>query len=101
MSETLELSRNATALAFAPITPITGAEVTGVDLSGDLAPQTVAALRSALLKHKVLVFRDQPLDDANQIRFSRAFGRVNPRAPDHQRSHPAPGDQAEHPHPGP
>jgi alpha-ketoglutarate-dependent sulfate ester dioxygenase len=81
MSDVLERPRAQTELAFEPLTPITGAEVSGVDLRGELDPTTVAAIRAALLKHKVLVFRDQPIDDAQQIRFSRYFGRVTPAHP--------------------
>ena len=81
MSETLELARTGTALGVRPITPITGAEIEGVDLSRELDRPSVAAIRQALLKHKVLVFRDQELSDAQQIRFSRYFGRVTPAHP--------------------
>jgi taurine dioxygenase len=81
MSETLELTRAAAGLTLRPLTPITGADVFGVDLSGELAPSTVAAIRAALLKHKVLVFREQDLTDADQIRFSRYFGPVTPAHP--------------------
>jgi taurine dioxygenase len=34
-----------------------GAEVSGVDLAAGLPPDTVAAIRAALLDRKVLVFR--------------------------------------------
>ena len=81
MSETLEITREDAKLALRPITPITGAEVSGVDLSRELGPATIAAIRQALLKHKVLVFHDQDLTDAEQIRFSRYFGRVTPAHP--------------------
>jgi alpha-ketoglutarate-dependent taurine dioxygenase len=81
MSETLELTRTETQLSVRPITPITGAEISGVDLSRELDKSTVAAIRQALLKHKVLVFHDQDLTDAEQIRFSRYFGRVTPAHP--------------------
>jgi alpha-ketoglutarate-dependent taurine dioxygenase len=81
MTETLERQRTETQLSIRPITPITGAEIGGVDLRRELDKPTVEAIRSALLKHKVLVFRDQPIDDAQQIRFSRYFGPVTPAHP--------------------
>jgi alpha-ketoglutarate-dependent sulfate ester dioxygenase len=81
MSDVLERPRALTELAIRPITPITGAEVGGVDLRGELDKVQVKAIRDALLKHKVLVFRDQPLTDAQQVRFSRYFGRVTPAHP--------------------
>ncbi len=51
-----------------------GAEVSGVDLSHDLAPETVAALRQALLDHLVIFLRDQPIEPARFLAFARAFG---------------------------
>jgi alpha-ketoglutarate-dependent taurine dioxygenase len=81
MSETLEITREEAKLALRPITPITGAEVSGVDLSRELDRTTVGSIRQALLKHKVLVFHDQDLTDAEQIRFSRYFGQVTPAHP--------------------
>ena len=35
-----------------------GAEVTGVDLSGELDDHAIAAVRAGLLEHLVLVFRE-------------------------------------------
>ncbi|MET7621986.1 TauD/TfdA family dioxygenase [Streptomyces sp. NPDC005408] len=61
-------------ISFRPLTPITGAEVEGVDLAADLQPAVVARLREALLRHKVLVFRNQPMDDARQVALTDAFG---------------------------
>lgn len=51
-----------------------GAEVSGVDLSRDLEPDTVAALRQALLDHLVIFLRDQPIEPARFLAFARAFG---------------------------
>jgi taurine dioxygenase len=61
-------------ISFRPLTPITGAEVKGADLAVDLQPTVVAHLREALLRYKVLVFRDQPMDDARQVALTDAFG---------------------------
>jgi alpha-ketoglutarate-dependent sulfate ester dioxygenase len=44
-------------------------------------PRRSPALRSELLRHKVLFFRDQPIDDHQQIRFTRYFGAVTPAHP--------------------
>lgn len=68
-------------LRFQPLTPAIGAEVTGVDLRHELDAGTVAAIRHGLLKHKVLFFRDQPISDAQQVRFTRYFGAVTPGHP--------------------
>jgi len=51
-----------------------GATVRGVDLSRELAPGTVAALRDAWLEHHVLAFPEQALDDDGLERFTRHFG---------------------------
>ncbi|MFD9267320.1 TauD/TfdA dioxygenase family protein [Streptomyces goshikiensis] len=61
-------------IGLLPLTPITGAEVEGVDLATDLSPSVVARLREALLRHKVLVFRNQPMNDAQQVALTNAFG---------------------------
>src|SRR5260370_13390637 len=45
------------ALDVRVITPAVGAEIHGVQLSGDLPAETVTAIRDALLCHRVLVFR--------------------------------------------
>ncbi|MFF7177209.1 TauD/TfdA family dioxygenase [Streptomyces sp. NPDC008121] len=58
-----------------------GAEILGVDLSGELAPAVVAEIDSALLAHKALVFRGQNLDDAGQLRFAALFGELTSAHP--------------------
>lgn len=52
-----------------------GARIDGVRLGGDLPEETVAQVRDALLRHKVVFFRGQDhLDDADQIGFAERFG---------------------------
>ena len=51
-----------------------GARVTGVDLSGPLDAETVAAIRAAWLTHLVLSFPDQRMDDDALERFTNAMG---------------------------
>jgi alpha-ketoglutarate-dependent sulfate ester dioxygenase len=52
-----------------------GARIGGVRLGGDLAPRTVAEIRHALLKHKVIFFSGQDhLDDAGQYEFAGLLG---------------------------
>ncbi|MEU2270320.1 TauD/TfdA family dioxygenase [Streptomyces olindensis] len=58
-----------------------GAEILGVDLGTDLAPALVTEINSALLEHKALVFRDQHLDDAGQLRFAALFGELTTAHP--------------------
>jgi alpha-ketoglutarate-dependent taurine dioxygenase len=60
--------------------PLTGSdfvvEVSGIDLSEPQDAETVAALRTALGKHSILVFRQQSLTNEQQIAFSRNFGEL-------------------------
>ena len=52
-----------------------GARIDGVELSGDLDAGTVADIRQALLRHKVIFFRDQHhLDDQGQHAFATRIG---------------------------
>jgi taurine dioxygenase len=51
-----------------------GAEVSGLNLTGDLDAEAVSQIRSALNEHKALVFRDVELDDADQQKFAGYFG---------------------------
>jgi len=51
-----------------------GAEVSGVDLREPLGAADVQAIYQAWLEHQVLVFHDQQLDPAQQLRFTAHFG---------------------------
>jgi alpha-ketoglutarate-dependent sulfate ester dioxygenase len=51
-----------------------GAQVSGVDTGGQLAEEAVAAVRQALLDHKVVFLRDQHLDYASQVAFAQRLG---------------------------
>lgn len=80
---TKTLDRPLTNVAISPLTPTIGAEISGVDLRRPLAPETLAAVRSALLDWKVLFFRDQDITTDDHLAFARAFGEleVHPFAP--------------------
>ncbi len=54
--------------------PAIGAEVHGVDLRRPPDAALLAAIRQAWLRHAVLVFPEQAIDDEAQIAFSRCFG---------------------------
>ncbi|WP_299192665.1 TauD/TfdA family dioxygenase [uncultured Erythrobacter sp.] len=51
-----------------------GARVTGCDLSGVLDEGLIAEIRAAWLKHRVLAFADQDMDDDALERFTLAMG---------------------------
>jgi taurine dioxygenase len=62
-------------LDIAPVTGTIGAEIRGVTLSGDLDAATVQAIKDAVVRHKVVFFRDQhDLDDARHEAFAALFG---------------------------
>ncbi|MFI6638521.1 TauD/TfdA dioxygenase family protein [Streptomyces sp. NPDC050504] len=63
-----------------PLTPTIGAEVSGVDFSKELTEDQVAEVRRAFLRHQVLVFRDQELDNETHKRAAGYFGELHPVA---------------------
>lgn len=63
-------------IIITPAGPVLGAEISGVDLRAPLAAEQVAAIRAALLKHKVLFFRDQDISHEEHVRFGRYFGEL-------------------------
>eukprot|EP00903_Cladosiphon_okamuranus_P003102 g3100.t1 len=61
-------------LTITPSGQACGAAITGVDLTQDLSPETVAAIRNAWLEHLALSFPDQPMSDDDLERFTLQFG---------------------------
>ena len=62
-------------LDIVPVAGRIGAEVRGVALSGDLDSVTLPAVRNALLRHKVIFFRDQDaLTDQRHEDFAALLG---------------------------
>jgi len=59
-----------------PLTPILGAEITGIDLAQPLDEPTRRALHDAWIKHAVLVIRDQKLSPAQFAAAARIFGDI-------------------------
>ncbi|WP_255990458.1 TauD/TfdA dioxygenase family protein [Chitinolyticbacter albus] len=53
-----------------------GAEIGGIDLSQSLPDEAVRDIRNALLKWKVVFFRNQQVDHAAQVAFTARFGEV-------------------------
>jgi len=70
-------------LGIRPLSPTIGAELTGVDLGHDLADETIAEVRRALLEYKVVFFRDQRISTEQHLAFARRFGdlETHPFAP--------------------
>ena len=69
------------ALDVRPQSGWTGAEIHGVDLTKPLRSGEVAEIRAALLKWKVVFFRDQFIDHDDHLRFASAFGAPTPAHP--------------------
>jgi taurine dioxygenase len=65
--------RNA-AFEVRPIAGAIGAELHGIDLSAALPPETIAAIRRALLDHLVIFFRDQTLAPDRFLALTKCFG---------------------------
>ena len=63
------------AISVRKLTPVFGAEITGVDLA-HLDDAEFAQIEDAFETHSILVFPRQSLDDASQIAFSRRFGEL-------------------------
>ena len=61
-----------------PMSVHIGSEIEGVDLSQPLSTERVSDIRQALLKWKVVFFRDQHLNHAQHVRFARHFGALTP-----------------------
>ncbi|WP_128379292.1 TauD/TfdA dioxygenase family protein [Streptomyces cavernae] len=57
-----------------PVAGYIGADIHGVDLSGPLPDEVVAGIRAAMLRWKVVFFRDQKLDHDGHVAFARRFG---------------------------
>lgn len=73
---------------ISPLTPSTGARVTGVNLALDMDDDVFAALHQALLDHLVLHFPDQNLPPAAHIAFTERFGAVEPHPLGARKGHP-------------
>lgn len=68
-------------IQIAPQSAHIGALISGVNLQQALSPAEVHTVRSALLRWKVVFFRDQHLSHEQQIAFSRQFGELTPGHP--------------------
>ena len=68
------------AIGVIPLHPTLGAEIRGVDLMRPVAPEAFAEIEIAFDHHGILLFREQPVTDEQQLAFSRLFGplEVNP-----------------------
>ena len=78
MDTTLDNGARAGDLVISRLTGVLGARADGVTLSPDMNPADVAALRSALVEHEVLVVPGQDLSPEAQAGFSHLLGDYSP-----------------------
>jgi len=64
-------------LQLKPMHPVFVAEAYGVDIRQPLPADAVRQIDEAMNEYAVLVFRGQPLDQDQQIAFTRQFGRLD------------------------
>jgi alpha-ketoglutarate-dependent sulfate ester dioxygenase len=57
-----------------PLQPTIGAEISGVDLTRPLGAAARDEIKAAILRYKVVFFRDQDLDRDQHAAFARQFG---------------------------
>jgi alpha-ketoglutarate-dependent sulfate ester dioxygenase len=80
MSAALQLQQKPSAdgIDIRPLQPTIGAEIAGVDLRHSLTDDVRGAIRAAVLKHKVVFFRDQHISQEQHEAFARQFGPIYP-----------------------
>lgn len=64
-------------LAFEPLSPVLGARVRGLDLSGPISPSAQDELRRAFLRYHVLCVPAPGIEIEDQIRYAAIFGKVD------------------------
>ena len=67
-----------TSVEVRPLAIHIGAEIHGLDLTQRLTPDEIRAVRDAVLKWRVVFFRDQPLDHRQHVDFASQFGDPTP-----------------------
>jgi taurine dioxygenase len=75
-------------ISVQPVGYACGARVTGVDLSRQISPGDLDAIRKAWLEHLVLVFPGQRLDPRSLVAFTRHFGELDDYATQPFNRHP-------------
>jgi taurine dioxygenase len=77
-------------LSFEPLDCVIGAVVHGVDLRDVPSQSTIEEIEAALERYGVLIFRNQSIMPAQQVQFSKAFGKLDmsPRVEDRHPQQP-------------
>jgi taurine dioxygenase len=69
---TVTLERQA--FTVEPLSPVLGASIAGLDLSEPLSEDTKRSVHDAFIRYHVLCFRDQHLNQEQQVAFTQQFG---------------------------
>lgn len=77
----MTLTERTTRIDVQPMSAVIGAEIAGVDLRQPLDDTVVSEIREALLRWRVVFFRDQHLNADEQIAFAKHFGEITPGHP--------------------
>jgi taurine dioxygenase len=72
-----EVGAQSLAFTTTPLANPFGVEIKGLDLCEPLTSEIIGELEKVFLAHPVLVFRDQRISRADQIRFSGYFGELD------------------------
>jgi alpha-ketoglutarate-dependent 2,4-dichlorophenoxyacetate dioxygenase len=64
------------AITIRQVGPCFAGEVDGIDMSRPLSADDAAAIHAGMDRYAVLVFRDQRIDDAQQLAFTRGLGEI-------------------------
>jgi alpha-ketoglutarate-dependent 2,4-dichlorophenoxyacetate dioxygenase len=63
-------------VAISPMPNAFAGEVSAIDCAKPLDGRDIDAIHEGMAKHAVLVFRDQPLTDEQQLTFTKQFGNI-------------------------
>jgi taurine dioxygenase len=65
-------------MTISPITPNIGAEISDIDISGNLSDEQEKKIYKVFCQYGVIFFRDQHLSPQQQIKIARIFGEPEP-----------------------
>ena len=71
------MAKRRNSVTIHPLNPVLGAELSGIDLTGDLSDADIEFIRDALTDYQVIFFRDQPVTEEQHIAFGKRFGELH------------------------
>jgi taurine dioxygenase len=82
----MKATRIANPISLRPLSSVMGVEIAGIDLSRPLEDGTFATIHDAFLRHLLICFPGQTLDQTQHVAFSRRFGELQVHVLDQYRS---------------